>query len=174
FFQQLYSKIALQNYQLFRPDFADWSNFTKQLFDYDTQNKRVKCLENYLLQKFNPPELERFSQVVDCLLNLEETRSIREISFEAGFHQKKLERLCVNHLGCSAATFRRIVRFRHSIKLRLAENEAKDFTDISHQSNFSDQPYFNKEFRKLSEMSPKEFFKATWKIPEHNIVLKVL
>jgi AraC-like DNA-binding protein len=91
----------------------------------------------------------------------------------AGFHQKKLERLCRKHLGCSAATFRRIARFRHSINLQLPESKTLNLTDTSYRSNFSDQSHLGKEFRRLSAMSPKEFFGSTWKLPEYGIVWKL-
>ncbi len=174
FFSQPFSEIAPQNYQLFRPDFDDWNYFTEQLFLIDNRQKRIELLENYLLQKYFEPSLENFPQVVDRLLDVEDKNSIKNISLELGIHQKKLERLCQKHLGCSAATFRRIARFRHSISLRLNENKSAELTKTSYQANFADQSHFIKEFRRLSKMSPKDFFNTTIQFPEHNVVLKVL
>jgi AraC-like DNA-binding protein len=174
FFPKPFAEIAPNNYQLYQPDFTDWDGFCENLFRQTTHNKQVKCLEEYFLQKYFQPDLENFSNAVDCFLNPQENRSIREISQSAGIHQKTMERLCQKHLGCSPATFRRIARFRHSIRLRLGEKEAKHLTDTSYQANFFDQSHFIKEYRKLSEMSPKEFFDSTWKMPEFDIVLKHL
>lgn len=174
FFLQPFLDAAPKNYQLFRPEFKDWTYFTEQLFEIEEMKNRVDFLETYLLGKFIEPDLEKLPQVVAKLLDIEEKTSIKDISFEAGIHQKKLERLSQKHLGCSAATFRRIARFRHSINLRLAEDEFKKLTRTSYQSNFADQSHFIKEFRRLSKMSPKDFFGSTRQFPEHNIVLKVL
>lgn len=173
FFAQSFAEISPENYQTFKPDFADWDEFCERLFKLPAIEKQMDLLEKYFLQKLRNPRLEEFEVVVNRLLDIEENTSIREISEQTGIHQKRLERLCQKHLGCSAATFRRIARFRYSVNLQLTENNVLNLTETSHQSNFFDQSYFAKEFRRLSEMTPKQFFCSTWKLPEYGIVWKL-
>lgn len=173
FFTRSLSEIAPLSFQSFRPDFEDWDSFISRLFALDDRDAQLELLENYFIGKLRAPALEGFDEVVRLLTDVESNRRIAEIAAMTGFHQKKLERLCKKHLGCSAATFRRITRFRHSINLQLTESKSLDLTTTSHQSNFADQSHFGKEFRRLSSMSPKEFFSSTWKLPEYGIVWKL-
>ncbi|MEQ1604790.1 MAG: helix-turn-helix domain-containing protein [Pyrinomonadaceae bacterium] len=173
FFPLTFSGIAPDNYQSFRPPFADWEHFANALFELSSQDLQVAALEDYFLGKFHDAELDQLQEAVSLLIEVESNLSVVEIASLAGFSQKKLERLCRKHLGCSAATFRRIARFRHTINLQLTESKSLDLTSSSHQSNFFDQSHSCKEFRRLSGMSPKEFFNSTWKLPQYGIVWKL-
>jgi AraC-like DNA-binding protein len=173
FFPQTFAEIAPANYQSFKPTFVDWEGFASSLFELPSQDQQVASLEDYFIGKYHDAQLDQLQQVVKHLIDVESDLSIAQIASLTWFHQKKLERLCKKHLGCSAATFRRITRFRHSINLQLTDSQSLDLISTSYQSNFADQSHFGKEFRRLSAMSPKEFFGSTWKLPQYGIVWKL-
>lgn len=173
FFGRTFSEIAPNNYQSFQPDHVDWNDFTQDLFRIDDQPEQVAFMESYLLSKLTDARLDKLRSAVDCLTDVETNMPIREIAGSVGLDQKNLQRQFNRHVGCSPATFRRIVRFRHSIGLQLTESNTLDLTATSHESNFFDQSHFTREFRRLSAMSPKEFFQATWKLPPYGIVWKL-
>lgn len=76
-------------------------------------------------------------------------------------------------MGCSPVEYRRIYRFRSSLTKKLNSAEWKNLTDITYEVGYYDQSYLIKEFRKITNHNPKDFFKSTSKVDGDKIIWEI-
>jgi len=76
-------------------------------------------------------------------------------------------------MGCSPVEYRRICRFRSSLTNRLNNSHFKNLTEISYEEGFYDQSNFIKEFKKITNHNPKDFFKTTSIIDGDKIIWEI-
>ena len=75
-------------------------------------------------------------------------------------------------IGVSPIEFRRIAQFRHSLNNKLFESQLKKLTAIGYESNFYDQSYFIKMYKKLTGSNPKAFFNAIEKLGDDKLIFQ--
>jgi YesN/AraC family two-component response regulator len=76
-------------------------------------------------------------------------------------------------MGCSPVEYRRICRFRSSLTNKLNSSQVKNLTEITYEEGYYDQSYFIKEFRKITNHNPKDFFKSTSKVDGDKIIWEI-
>ncbi len=166
-----------ENYYSLAPDFSQklinkqWNNFAADLF---LGNDDINKLEFFLLdQLVANNELEQIEPSLNILQNNIEDLPITIIANQLGYNLKTFQRHFKKYVGCSPIEYRRICRFRNSVLNKLNNNELKNLTDVTYESGYFDQSYFIKEFRKLTNHSPKDFFKRTSKVDGDNIIWEI-
>jgi AraC-like DNA-binding protein len=150
-----------------------WEEFCKTLFLEKTPAKRLQVLETFLLNNLYPLKHPELVTAVKCLEDQEQNYSIEEIATLCGYTGKTFQRRITKHLLCSAAEYRRIARFRYAIQDKLTSTELKSLTKLAMSGNYYDQSYFIKEFKKLSQLNPKSFFKSISALEENKIIWKL-
>lgn len=169
FFQESYQSIAPQFSQELVNDV--WNKFGESLFLGEDD---VFHLESFLLSQYI--ENQALSPLQESLPILEEVNdetSIAEIAIKLGYNLKTFQRHFKKHMGCSPIEYRRICRFRNSIASRLNSAQLKTLTDITYEAGYFDQSYFIKEFRKLTNHNPKDFFKVAGKVDGDKLVWEI-
>lgn len=98
------------------------------------------------------------------------------------FHisQRQFQRKFKERIGVCPETYIRITKFQQSIHW-LQNKKFKKIGDISYALGYTDQAYFNREFKFFSGYTPKEFMKVLakqqffYRTPEHTVIpLRIL
>ena len=69
--------------------------------------------------------------------------------------------------------YRRIYRFRNSLTNKLNTSQLKNLTEITYEEGYYDQSYLIKEFRKITNHNPKDFFKSLSKVDGDKIIWEI-
>jgi AraC-like DNA-binding protein len=161
--------------------FTRWSKesntekFLNQFFKEGDNYKRITILEDYLLALYKPfDEYSLLSNIVDMLTNFNEEASIEDIAKNFSISSRTLNRIFKKHLRISPIKFKKIARFRHSLKNRFISNEFDTLTKIAYESNFYDQSYFSKIYKSLTGQNPKTFFKSIKKLADDKLIFKIV
>lgn len=148
-----------------------WNKFGESLF---SSNDDICKIEAFLLTQLCSNEgISRIENSLKLLENIKERISISEIANKIELNQKTFQRHFKKHMGCSPVEYRRICRFRSSLTNRLNNSHFKNLTEISYEEGFYDQSNFIKEFKKITNHNPKDFFKTTSIIDGDKIIWEI-
>ncbi len=129
-----------------------------RVFSENELGIRIEMIENYLLAQkktFYHPFLEKAIELTNqqTSINNEILADILKIS------RKTLHQHFEQYLGISPSQFRRINRFRKSIKEKQGKKGSGNLTDLAYSLDYFDQSHMIREIRNLTGFIPKEFFK---------------
>lgn len=172
------NRFIKEDYNKVAPDFsqpyqnAGWLHFGKTLF---RSKDKIPTLEDFLISQLNDtPEIKKIEQALPYIENVDVNYSVAELAEKTGYSLKSFQRHFTKHMGCSPSDYKRIARFRNSLTSKLHSADFKTFTSISYNNNYFDQSYFIKEFRKLTNQNPKQFFKEVSLLDGKEIVWEIL
>lgn len=161
--------------------FSEWTghekhnDFLAQFFSESNVIERVEILENYLLLHYHPLDNKSIlEQSLKFLCDFENGLSIQEIAGKINLTTKAFTRMFKKELGISPIKYKRIARFRHSFKNKLFSQQFERLTTIGYNSNFYDQSYFIKMYKKITNLPPSRFFKEIDKLAENQLILKFI
>ncbi|MEZ4778656.1 MAG: helix-turn-helix domain-containing protein [Flavobacteriaceae bacterium] len=144
-------------FNYFVPD----TNFLEDLdtlFKIKDETPMIEGLEKFLLsriQRFEHPFLQK---AIDHLTK-DISVPFSELSNSLNISQKTLIKHFSTHLNLRPSEYKRILRFRLALD-KNSENEiTESLTEISNQADFFDQAHMIREFRSLSNHSPKKLLK---------------
>jgi AraC-like DNA-binding protein len=149
-----------------------WQNIAPKLFDAED---RIACLEGFLLSIIS--EKQDYGKIEDALALFEHQEtdySVADVARQLGLNLKTFQRNFTKAMGCSPSDYKRISRFRNSLRSKLLSPELKSLTNISYENNYSDQSYFIREFRKLTGQNPGLFFREICLMDGEKIVWEIL
>jgi AraC-like DNA-binding protein len=171
------NRFIKDNYLSIAPKFSQeltndvWSQFGESLF---SGNDDIGKIESFLLSQFwNNKELSSIENSLTFLENSIEQISISDIANKLGLNLKTFQRHFQKHMGCSPVEYRRICRFRSSLTNKLNNTQLKNLTEITYEEGYYDQSYLIKEFRKITNHNPKDFFKSTSKVDGDKIIWEI-
>ena len=170
FFDINTSEIAKNSIQLI--DNEKWSKIGSEIFDQNSNEKKIDFLELFLLKNLVEKDLSNLETCISHL-NQNPTFPISTIANKLNVSTKTINRWFANYVGCSPTDFKKIVRFRKAIDTKFNDS-FKNLTQICFESNFYDSPHFTREFRKLNQMSPRDFFSDIRYVANKNIPYKFL
>jgi AraC-like DNA-binding protein len=177
FIKSSYNEIACEPTQIFSEWNKDKSSsiFLNLFYGEPDNNKRIQILEEYLLLHYTFLNETAILKVTLNMLNDFNTElSVERISKSLLLNTRTFNRLFHKHLGISPVAFRKIARFRHSLKNRLFENRFATLTKIGYESNFYDQSYFNKVYKNLTGQNPKTFFSSISKLADDRLIFRFM
>jgi AraC-like DNA-binding protein len=76
--------------------------------------------------------------------------AVTDVAREVGWSSRTLQRQCRAVYGYGPATLRRILRFRHAIRLL---GDGLPYIDVAARAGYADQPHLHREFRDLAGIS---------------------
>ena len=169
FFKDNYLSLAPKFSQELKNDV--WGQFGESLFSSDDE---ISKIESFLLSQFcDNQEVSTIENSLILLENNNEQISISDIANKVGLNLKTFQRHFQKHLGCNPVEYRRICRFRSSLTNKLNSAQLKNLTEITYEEGYYDQSYFIKEFRKITNHNPKDFFKSTSKVDGDKIIWEI-
>lgn len=161
--------------------FTEWirtnnsSAFLKQFFEEQDNCKRILILEDYLLSLYRPfTDHLLLSNILSMLSDFSKEVPIEKIAKNSSLSSRTLDRLFKKHLGVSPVSFRKIARFRHSLKNKMFNSKFNTLTKIGYESNFYDQSYFSKVYKNLTGQNPKAFFNSIDKLADDRLLFKFI
>lgn len=174
------NRFIRENYHTIAPGFSQafqnekWALFGKELFEGLAEGA-FDQLEAFLLRELvETEELAAIQRSLPVMEDIDSGFSILEVAEKTGYNLKSFQRHFTRHMGCSPVDYRRIVRFRNSVSSKLNASELKTLTDITYENNYFDQSYFIKEFKRLTHLNPKKFFKEVSLLDGDKIVWEIL
>jgi AraC-like DNA-binding protein len=169
FFKDNYLSLATNFSQELKNDV--WGQFGESLFSSDDE---ICKIESFLLSQFcDNQEVSNIENSLTLLENCNEQISISDIAIKVGLNLKTFQRHFQKHMGCSPVEYRRIYRFRSSLANKLNNTQLKNLTEITYEEGYYDQSYLIKEFRKITNHNPKDFFKSASKVDGDKIIWEI-
>lgn len=161
--------------------FTEWDyhekhdEFLNKFFSRSGFSNRIKTLEEYLLLHYRPlNHTEILKPALRLLTDFNNELSIGEIAGKINLSTRTFDRMFKQHLGISPVGYRKVARFRHSLKNRIVNQQYKKLTEIGYESNFYDQFYFIKMYKKLTNSTPGKFFDLVEKLADDQLILKLI
>ncbi len=169
FFKDNYFSLAPKFSQELKNDV--WAQFGESLFSSDDD---ISKIESFLLSQFwDNQEVSNIENSLKLLENNNEQISISDIAIKVGLNIKTFQRHFLKHMGCSPVEYRRICRFRSSLNNKLNNTQLKNLTEITYEEGYYDQSYLIKEFRKITNHNPKDFFRSVTKVDGDRIIWEI-
>ncbi|XZF14584.1 helix-turn-helix domain-containing protein [Chitinophagaceae bacterium MMS25-I14] len=165
-----------ENEKVFR--FRDWDEILPDLFRdvfaTEDQEQQLHRIEKMLLDQYRPLPCESILLKTLALLNdTANDYKIQEIADLVGTSYKQLYRHFTENIGCSPAHYRTLVKFRTSVISKLKKGNKARLTDICYDNDYTDQPYFTKQFKSLSGEKPGRFFKEVSSFGNDKVIFKI-
>ena len=175
FIKSSYAAIASQPTQIFTEWTKDqnYSSFLNSFYYERDNTKRIHVLETYLLTHYtllNQAAILKHS--LNMLADFNVELSVEEIAKDLHVNERTFNRLFWKNLGISPVAFRKIARFRHSLKNKLFADRFATLTKIGYESNFYDQSYFNKIYKKITGDNPSRFFSSIEKLADNQLIFR--
>lgn len=153
---------------------VDFNKSMDRIFNTDSLQERVNLLEEFLLQKLHPVHTGNLEMAINLLWDFENHYTIEQIAGQINIPVRSFNRNFKEIIGVSPAEYRRIAQFRYSLTNKLYSSQFKRLTDLGYQSNFYDQSYFNKIYKKLTGSNPKAFFKAVEQAGDERLIFQFI
>ncbi len=162
------------NFNSFNP-FADYEANMIKVLNQKTDNSKILTLEEYLLSKCKNEVNKTLHQIIETVLNptFEKTYSINELSEKFKISRKTIHKLFIDYIGKSPIEFKKTVRFRQALERGTNPEILKLLTGIAHSTNYYDQSHMLKDFKSLTNQSPKSFFKSLSTIHDKTIFWQI-
>lgn len=160
FIQEDLHELLQNEIALFNPSNNDsWNNAFASIFAIEDTERIIEAIETFLVSIFKNKELRLLQSICEKLINADNNLPIVEIAKQHTMHIRTLNRMFKKHLCTNAETFRMTSRFRKIINEKKFFGSPDNFTQLAYQNGFSDPSYLVKTFKRLTSMTPVEFFK---------------
>ena len=139
--------------------FDDYENEMRKILNENDLESRQDLIENYWLTKvldFKHPFLK---DVILDLSNLEKEHSIDELAKKYNTSRQNLSKHFEIHLCKTPSEFKKVHRFREALKVQINKTSKNNYTSLSYDMLFYDQSHLIKDFKSLTGLTPKTFFK---------------
>lgn len=123
--------------------------------------ERIRLVEDLLLAQAGAAQAgaAQADPLIDAAVALiEQTQAgmrIGELTRRIGLSQSALERRFRRVVGASPRRFASLVRLQNVLRLRAT---GAGLTTIAHAAGYSDQPHFNRDFKRFTRVAPGAFF----------------
>jgi AraC-like DNA-binding protein len=137
-------------------------------------NVKVYCRNQFIKIKWLCNKCRSPCCPGNLLTDFEQNHTIREILDKVHLPLRTFNRKFKETIGVNPIEYQRIARFRHSLNNKLFAKGFKKLTDIGYESNFYDQSYFIKIYKKLTGSNPKSFFSHIEKLAEDRLIFRFI
>ncbi len=158
FFDENFARIANKPAQ-FLTDVA-WNELASRLYQSAGAGAgMIELLEEFLISQFRERDLSKAESAVK-LIEADKSVKVKNIALKLNLSERTINRLFHKYIGCSPKDFRKIARFRASIKMN---SKDANLTQLCMNNEYYDSSHFCKEFIKLTNKNPKQFFQLLTK-----------
>ncbi len=132
-----------------------------EAYDFKAQ---VTCLERYLLKKLKQKKSSKpvFAPLHKYLLKHGYPTTVKQLASFHGRSDRQFNRILMKEVGLNASEFLQIHRFNQVLKFFRA-NTAISLSQVAYSFGYVDQSHFIKEFKRLSDQTPKAYLKQMGK-----------
>ncbi len=153
-------KINLKNeipvVEIFDDRFMDlWENLSLKNNDFERIKYFSEFVTHIVSGKYEPDMIDRiYVDIIDNCTN----KSIKQLTEKSYLSMSSLQRCFLKRTGISMKKMIRIARVHTIFKLMLKEQQF-DCKSILYESCYYDQSHFIRDFKEITGLSPKKFFK---------------
>lgn len=134
-----------------------WRGLEERLHERRTTAARLRLLEETLLTVRRTMRPGRAAHAVARLRTTDGRMRIRELADELNLSARQLERDFTREVGLTPKQFARIVRFQRV--MRAFADGGNGWADVAADCGYTDQAHLVNEFRKLSGLAPRDYFR---------------
>lgn len=139
--------------------FEDYESKMKEiLLEHDIEVK-IDLIENYWLAKLSGFQHSFLKEIVNDLTTSDKEYSIDELAKKHQTSRQNLSKQFEKHLCKTPSEFKKIHRFRETLKSQMNTKVKNNLTSLSYDLLFYDQSHLIKDFKSLTGFTPKTFFK---------------
>ncbi len=146
------------SFQIFEP-FVDYLITMQHILEIASAQKAKELLENYFLSKLTSFDGNLLRKAIQLLEDIEKDFTIQQVADSCGTSRQNLVKMFKIHLGKTPSDFKKINRFRNALNKFQDQKKIKNLSSLLIDSSFYDQSHLIKDFKSLTGMSPKDFFK---------------
>lgn len=158
--------------------FRQWDKFLPELFHLvfgtDNQELQFHYIEQFLIERYVPlPDERNLLKTLELLSDTTIDYKLQDIADIIGIHYKQLYRLFSANVGCSPKRYQKLTKFRNSVRSKLKDGCKSRLVDICYEHDYTDQPYFIKQFKELTGEKPTHFFKEITSFGNEKVIFKI-
>ncbi len=140
---------------------ADLKEVESRILEALSVQEKIALIEQYMMQKLErtsyPSDLELL-QVMTNFIFLHKGNVRLDVLIEHfNTNYKKVERLFRRYVGMSPKSYLRIIRINACIDIHKF-NDTFNLTALAIDNGFFDQSHLTKEFKRVTSLTPKQFF----------------
>lgn len=156
FFKKQLSELAPNTFQFVIDN--QFEELIQRLYTINEIKEKIEAIEIFLLNRFEQKKVGNIEKCIELLLNNPNTK-ITHLANKFNVSTKTINRWFHSYTGFSPSDIKRIIKFRNAIQTK-NNFPNKNLTSICYDNEFYDSSSFSKEFKKLTSLNPKDFFKS--------------
>ncbi|HNW72912.1 MAG TPA: helix-turn-helix domain-containing protein [Bacteroidales bacterium] len=146
---------------------SDWlgragAELEERIFQASCHDDRIAILEAFLLGRLSEPSYDQ-QRIAACIRQLQRKPwaiSLKDLAGQACLSDRQFERIFAGFAGTTPKQFHRIARLNHAIEMAGIQKRV-NLTSVALASGYYDQAHFNNEFREMTGLSPRQFFRIS-------------
>lgn len=151
--------------------FSDYKNRMAAILSLDSDQEKLQSIELYWLSKLKGFEHPVLEKIINRMMDDEgKSLSMPELSKISGVSRSTINKLFKRHLCRTPSQFKKIIRFRDVLKEYLSVNPEVRLTNITYNLNYFDQSHMIKDFKTMTNFSPRRFFSKITKLEDGQII----
>jgi len=171
-----YTRSKPENSEIF--SVREWNKFLPDLFrivfETEAREQQLYYIEQFLLEQYLPlPDEAILLKALKLLTDTTTNYKMQEIADLVGMHYKHLYRQFTENVGCNPTHYRKLEKFRSSVVSKLKKGNKSRLVDICYAHDYTDQPYFIKQFKELTGERPARFFKEVTSFGNDKVIFKI-
>lgn len=146
----------------FFSNFIPFEDYTFEMLSILEENAietKRNLIENYWLSKLIDFKHSFLHKVIEDLMHANNDYSIAALADKYSTSRQNLSKHFETHLCKTPSDFKKIQRFREALKSKIEQNSGENLTALSNDLLFYDQSHLIKDFKSLTGLTPKAFFK---------------
>ena len=139
--------------------YDDYRSVFSQILNETNLEKKIELIENYWLSKLTGFEHPFLHKIITDLQDINNDYSIADLAEKYSITRQNLTKHFEANLCKSPSDFKKIHRFREALKLKIGKKSKDNLTTLGYDLLFYDQSHLIKDFKSLTGLTPKKFFK---------------
>lgn len=146
----------------------DGKEIGQEILTAGSTSERIHSIERFLFSRLGDTvTIDRIIQsTVETILTANGHLSVDEISKQNSVHKRQLERKFSSAIGLSPKQLSKAIRLQATLKM-LLNKKFTSLTALAYESDYYDQAHFIKDFKELTGLTPKEFYRNSLKMSSH-------
>ncbi len=140
--------------------FDDYKECFTSIFKENEFEKKRQLIEEYWLSKLIGFQHPFLNNVIADLKNIENDYSVADLAKKYGVSRQNFTKHFEFNLCKSPSDYKKIQRFREALKSQIKKSSKDNLTSLSYDMLFYDQSHLIKDFKSLTGLTPKKFFKT--------------
>lgn len=116
--------------------------------------ERIVAIEDFFVSIYKDPGDVLLKEIIK---HFDPDQKLTTIATTAATTTKTIDRLFKKHIGVTPVEFRRILKFRNSLRSKLS-GKNQSLEHLAFDANYHDLPYMMKVYRKFTGQTAKTFF----------------